>query len=444
MIIECPACKSRAKLPDSKEGAKVRCPECERVYVARPVGAARGASRGPDPFRILLIGGAGLVVLLVVVKFAGKESPPVAAAPTVEVAPAPELEPVVDLTGWDSPAVKVARAVHDFVVAGEEDKILSRIDGERVWTFRQDPDPPQLAPPEEASDSAGAEEAEDAAPAETVVDERAWDELGADEQAAFVASVAEELESGPTHDWLVAWEPYDGWVVRETDDEAVVRLKLASLEDAAQPDRHIEWRLAQRDGLWRAWYWKRWYSEDELAAALRARRPKKTTSRTLSDGSFVIEGRIRPIEHLEETPPEECERIDRLCEELIDLEAAPSVRSEARVELTAIGKPAIPALLTKLTTVPLETEDQAIQLNLVSEVLSDITGYRTTFRPHEIVGGTQELQESGLKQWFGWYDRKFERFETAGPEADLFEGLAPRNEKERREFEQIKREQEGG
>ncbi|MFT5154301.1 MAG: putative Zn finger-like uncharacterized protein, partial [Planctomycetota bacterium] len=38
MIIQCPACSTQAKLPESKEGAKVRCSDCGRVYVARPLG----------------------------------------------------------------------------------------------------------------------------------------------------------------------------------------------------------------------------------------------------------------------------------------------------------------------------------------------------------------------------------------------------------------------
>lgn len=431
MIIECPACKSRAKLPDSKEGAKVRCPECERVYVARPRGAS--AKKGPDPMKIFLIGGGALAVLLIILNFGKKAPPPVEAAPIVEAEPEPEVE--VDLTGWDSPPVKLARSIHEFVVAGEDDKILSRIDGGRVWTYRQNPEAPQLAP------VAGTEEVVATA---TEVDERAWNELDQGAQAGFVASVAEEFESGPTHDWLADWEPYDGWVISETDDEAVVRLKVASREDAMLPDRHIEWRMGERDGRWRAWYWERWYSEDELAAALRGRRSKKITKKTLSDGSFVIEGQIRAIDHLEETPPEERERIDRLCDELIDLEAAPRVRNGAHDALVEIGRPAIPALLTKLATVPLETEEQAIQLNLVHRALEDITGYETTFDAHAVFGGTQERQESGLKQWFGWYDRKFKRFEEKAPEEDIFQDLAPRNERERKEFEQIKREQEGG
>ena len=40
----------------------------------------------------------------------------------------------------------LARAMHEFVVAGEDGKILARVEGSRVWTYRQNPEPPQLEP----------------------------------------------------------------------------------------------------------------------------------------------------------------------------------------------------------------------------------------------------------------------------------------------------------
>ena len=50
MFIECPSCHARAQLPDSKEGAKVRCSECSSVYEALPGGAGpRRASEAVRP-----------------------------------------------------------------------------------------------------------------------------------------------------------------------------------------------------------------------------------------------------------------------------------------------------------------------------------------------------------------------------------------------------------
>ena len=39
MLIQCTSCGTQAKIPQSKEGAKVKCLNCGHVYVARPVGA---------------------------------------------------------------------------------------------------------------------------------------------------------------------------------------------------------------------------------------------------------------------------------------------------------------------------------------------------------------------------------------------------------------------
>jgi FeS assembly protein IscX len=62
MLIECPFCKATAKLPEDKEGAKVRCSECSKVYVAREKGSkvkkssVNGTSLGIAGGAVILIG----------------------------------------------------------------------------------------------------------------------------------------------------------------------------------------------------------------------------------------------------------------------------------------------------------------------------------------------------------------------------------------------------
>ena len=75
MLIECPFCHARAQIADSKEGAKVRCGECGRVYGARPVGSGRGSSSKTNltPF---IIGGVVVIagaLLWLLTKDAGKK-----------------------------------------------------------------------------------------------------------------------------------------------------------------------------------------------------------------------------------------------------------------------------------------------------------------------------------------------------------------------------------
>ena len=61
MLIECPFCKATAKLPEEKEGAKVRCSGCGKVYVAREKGS-KAKTGGVNGITIGI--GAGAVILI--------------------------------------------------------------------------------------------------------------------------------------------------------------------------------------------------------------------------------------------------------------------------------------------------------------------------------------------------------------------------------------------
>jgi predicted Zn finger-like uncharacterized protein len=416
MMIQCPACKAQAKLPDSKEGAKVRCPECSRVYVARARG--RGQAKSVDPTRYVIFGGAAVVLFVMWMVMKGSPSKTPVVMAEVEEAPAPVY---VDSTGWDSALVKLARSLHDLVVAESEGVLALLRDRPAVWDFQK---------------NVGSVEGEEQ-------EVRAWAELGRDEQTDFVNQVVNEMLRGLDRELLADWKPYEGWVQSETATEAVVRLRVTNRADATMTDRHVQWTFNAAGGKWLAARWERWISPEE-EAAMKAQAPSKIVKRTLSDGSFVIEGKVREVEQIEEVSEEERARIDALCDQLVDLDARPRVRTNANNALVETGKTAIPSLLNKLATIPLETDEQAMQLNLVHLALTEITGYITTFKPHEALGGTLERRESGIKQWFGWYERRFKRFEERKEEEDPLMDLKPRNERERREFEKIKREREQG
>jgi hypothetical protein len=415
MIIQCPACGQQAKLPDSKEGAKVRCSDCERVYVAKSlVGSARSSSRGSDPTKMFLYGGAVLVFAIVMI-MVNKTEPPPAKPPEKE----PEKTVYVDSAGWDGPLVVFARKAHEMSADPKtEAGLLGVLDAEKIWARHNTP------------------AAEDEA--EREVDTRIWSLVTKNEISVFMANELESILRGEGDRPVSTWEPYDGWLVESSDDEAIVRLKVSDrLSDRNLPDRHIEWRLIKRKGKWRAWYYDRWFSPAELEGQKRAR-TKKTTRKTLSDGSLVIEGVMRPIPYMDETPPDLRDRIEKLIDNLIDLEARPRVRTEAEQELVVIGKPAIPGLLTRLNDIPFTGEENAMKLNKVHMLLGDMTGYITSFKVAEVMGGTQERSESGLKQWFGWYDRKWKRF-TGPPEPeDPFAGWEL-TDKEKREIKRDER-----
>jgi predicted Zn finger-like uncharacterized protein len=445
MIIQCPACKTQAQLPASKEGAKVRCSECERVYVAHPPGSRAPSKGGFDPMKLVIPTLAVIaigIIYVMVIKAPDKEYA------IEEEEEAPRVVEAADSMGWDSPHVKFARELSDLVGAGDEQGLAARVDAEYVWRRRNEgfggPIPtgkPGWVLEDEAKARADAGEPELEGPP---TDDRAWALVSSEEKATFRAGVVADLLET---ELFTDWEPFNGWVVSDEPLDVIVRLQVSHRVDFELENRHVEWRFFNRNGKWKAWYWERWYTEDELNS-YRRKSKGKTTKRTLSDGSIVIEGNVRPIPHDPETSVEDRARIDTLCSQLIDLEARPAVRTTANRELREIGKPALPALLTLLAETPLETEEDAIRLNLVHLSLGDITGYNTTFKVHELLGATRERQESGLKQWFGWYDRKYGRFEerkeTGMEEVEaLLDQFVPRSEKERKEFEQYKAERDG-
>jgi predicted Zn finger-like uncharacterized protein len=91
MLTQCPNCHARAKLPDDQAGAKVRCAECGRVFVARAdegPAKARAARLGLVGLVGLVLGGLlGILALVALIVSLQSESPNVSAADTQKNAP---------------------------------------------------------------------------------------------------------------------------------------------------------------------------------------------------------------------------------------------------------------------------------------------------------------------------------------------------------------------
>ena len=423
MIIQCPSCKAQANLPDSKEGAKVRCSSSSKVYVARPKGARARGGKQADNSNVM-VGGIVVAVLLVLGLIISSGSGPDAPPPPPPEEPEPEPVEVVDLMGWESEGVQAVRQIHNLILAGDDFRLGQRIHAERAYARIGE----ELA--------AAAAEAGEPAPERTP-----WNQLPTTDRLIFASDLAKDMLSGSGKDLLAGWKPYHGWV--ESDDEGVgggllVRVQVA-FEDASagQADRHVEWHLWRENGTLKAWDWKRWISPDEK---IQQRRTKKVEKKTLSDGSVVLEGRIRPIPYDDDVPADLRKRIDGLVAKLVDPDATKTFSIQQ--ELKEIGKPAIAPLLTQLATIPLDSLENASALNLVHLTLRDITGYQSLFQAHEAMGTTKERQDAGLKQWFGWYDRRYRRFEGRKDTADdpfLDDpDFKPRNERERRDFERAR------
>ncbi len=420
MIIQCPACGARAKLPDSKEGAKVRCSECERVYVARnSVGGGRAGSRGKQNSSAMPIGiGAAVVALvLILVMISNRDSGSVIEEiPEVEEVSAPVV--LVDQTGWDSELVKFARSVHDAAFNRDEYRVQTQLAMPQVWARLKSTAEEQLSP-------------------------AAYQSLPSAEVDALRSEVVQALLADDPENLVGSWKPFDGEVAEEDDSSAVVHLAIEPrVGDSSAGTRHIEWRFLKDGGKWKAWSWERWYSEAELKAD-RVRSSKKIARTVLSDGSQVIEGEPGPIPYLDETTPETRKQIDGLIAKLVDINLPGRESNKVKEELLLYWREAIPPLLTKFYEMNLkgfEDMDDAIAAQQVHQMLSDITGYVTTFKAHEALGASAERRDSGVRQWFGWYHRKFKRFDGREEEADLLdESIEFKTDAEKREYEKYKR-----
>lgn len=418
MLIQCPACHARAQLPEDKEGAKVRCGECGRVYVAVPGGSRgrRGASRSNAGLLLgvgtALVGGLGLLALRM-----GNHGPEEAVVEEVAEAPVHRTES----TGWKAPVVQAAANIHRAAFNARPDGLTFLLDAARIWVAEQKVPEGALVP--------------------TLAD---YALLPAPEREAFVRAVADRLIQGADKELVADWEPVDGEVINKTDSEATVRVAVAS---RAKPEdkRKVEWKLALVDGRWKAWAWKRWLTpEEELAA----NKPPPPSSRgmkqvVLSDGSRVLEREPEPLGHLDTTSPELRARIDQLYANLIDLNLTSEALQAAR-ELEKIGKPAVPILLTGLYEIPLDTMEQGIQVNLIDQVLRGISGRSFGYTPQEIVASgsnaNNEHRRSAIKQWFAWWYANQNTFEQEREKqraaADGPAGKAQLTEREKRLLEQ--------
>ena len=421
MLIQCTSCKTTARLSDDKEGAKVRCPSCGHVYVARPAGSRGSTHSKSNNTQLMIFGGAGIIGVIMMAILASSNDP----APTSKAEDLPELiEDLVsaDLTGWDSPLVRTVRTLHKSAYQQDRIRLQGLLAMDHVYAHMKTTEEREVTPSD-------------------------WTVLPRDQKVLFEEELIQGLFDSSTENVVAAWKAFDGKVLLEADDYASVRITLEPRDtDLGIQTRNIDWQLVKINGKWRAWSWERWISPAEMRGAIVAR-VSSTKKVTLEDGSKVLEAEPGPLAWMAGTTSEERAQIEKL----IATACAPDTRGpdlfHARAELIAICKPAIPPLLTKFYELDLagfdtyENQTAAMQLH---KILTEITGYSTTFKAHEALGATDERRSSGVKQWFSWYHRKFKRFEcdtTTAPEEEdeelLFE---PRTEQERRDLERARRE----
>lgn len=377
MLIECPFCHARAQIADSKEGAKVRCGECGRVYGARPVGSGRGKSSKTNltPF---IIGGVVVIagaLLWLLTKDAGKR-PRMSTDSVVEKPEPPKQE-----YGWKAPAVQDAAKMHTDAKSGNRTPLTVRLSGADLWAAKRGEDDPM------------------------------WDEFDKLEQNAKLELFVDELVDASNSKGVANWTPYNGSILSEDMGVITVRLQCTPAEGGIEK-RDFEWQLRQEGERFKVLSWSR-FEEPVKSEKGSPTSLKGVEKVALSDGSVVIERTPEPLAHLDSTSPELRAEIDSLYAKIIDLSLTKEM-SQAKLRLQEIGKPAMPRLLTGLYEIPLDDIDNARRVQNIVSVMRKITGQYFGFEPLTLVGSamgtTEERRASSIKQWFAWWYRNGEAF----------------------------------
>lgn len=413
MLIECTFCKASAQFPDSKEGAKVKCGACGKVYVAREKGA-KPSKTSATPFII----GGGVVLALGLIFFLVNSSKKPAAAPPVVKAPVVEEKPV-DRTGWNSELVMVVREAYTAASQANDYKLGGLLDAPRILERWR-------ATPEKASMPA-------------------WADMTSTDRANIATEVVREFTKGEGPLAIARWELLDGKVESEGDAESLVRVKAKGREAANQSELiTLDWKLAKnKDGQWKLFDWAL-YVSPEAKRATSSLAAKGIEKVKLEDGGFIYQAEPRPLAHLDDTPPEMRTRIDSAVARFLDFSTRPRERTTARDELIAIGKPAIPILLTvfyetKIVGEGAAANDALDKATNVHLLLREITGYdKAVFTPMGTGPESEKMRDMAVRAWFAWYLRKGERFEEKAQGVDLLDAMIPLTDKEKRDLERDK------
>jgi predicted Zn finger-like uncharacterized protein len=426
MQIECPSCHARASLPESKLGAKVRCSECGRVYVARERGSAASAGGGKSAAsartrQFLLIGGVALVTAIGIALASkrGEQAPAPAAITRAVAAETPRAPAESD--GFDAPSVQAVVELVRAAAEGDLDRVRAGLSARAIHARLENAN---------AKDAAGTS--------------ASFDALDFEARNMLLEQAALELASGGGAQLTVGLTPYDGRVLESSAESAHVQVD-SSVAGTNGEKRSARWRLVREPsgpaGRWKAWSWELYLSPEDLAARERTEKQRAFQQVTLSDGSKVLEREPEPLSHLADTPPELAQRIDALYARMIDLRLTKEA-SAAQSELIAIGKPAIPILLTGLYEIPLGDEDQVRQVTLIVRALKEMTGQDFGYRPQVAegsgVGTTSERRASAIKQYFAWWYRNHEKFSAPEKDSSQFDKLNPLTEKEKAWLERNK------
>ena len=242
----------------------------------------------------------------------------------------------------------------------------------------------------------------------------AWADLKGFQRTPLLEAWADSMMDASDPNAPVNWTPYDGGVQSQSGAEYVLHISCTPAGGGSQA-KVFEWIMIREGATIRAASWGEYIDPETIKREFNKRK-KGIEKVTLSDGSRVFERQPEPLDHLEGTAPELITEMEALFATIINLDLTTEI-GDAKDRLEEIGKPAIPMLLTGLYEIPLDTEDQARQVQNIVDTLRRITGNFFGFEPLLLVGSsmgtTEERRTSSIKQWFAWWYTKGKKFEVA-------------------------------
>ena len=240
MLIQCPFCRKEARISEEKEGAKVKCSSCAKVYVAREPGTKAAKGRGGiSPSQIAI--GAGLVVAVLgfgaMLRNSGsgkEEQVSQKGAPQTT-----ERAPTKSSDGWDSKPVQAVAELYTAAFEGNTGRV-------QVSLY-----PPKLYERLRAAQKSQAPDVP-------------FNQLKPKELSDFLRGVAEEL-CGKSETSLASWTAFDGKVLGQTETEATVQIEVSSraVDQGVESRRH-KFELVKEGERWKAWGWERLPSAADL------------------------------------------------------------------------------------------------------------------------------------------------------------------------------------
>ena len=390
--IFCPQCSAEYRIPAEHMDNRVRCRNCQRVFSPR---ATLGARRRPQPGASTLIwatvGAVALIVVGVLIKSLATPAPV-----TNRVA---QQRPSV---GPDNPRVQAVRRWVDAVGAGNSFGIEYGADLGSLVEFLEIPT------------------------------ERSYQNAFPDERRELTAKVREVMATGEKARLLREFEVTYGWLQNRTMVDSSQGRVLVDLRPR-EPHKYrgnarvaIDFTMAGTRPEVTGWEVDLSPEVVEIRSASEQRGPDSVgqakglstrghpginaprSSQVLFRGEEVAihESELVPLSHLPDTDPELRAEIDRLIEDLLDLDGPGAVANRSIKRLAQIGRAAIPRLLNQLYELHEDLEANNLKLTRVDRALRVMTGGAFAYEPGSHLVQRERLEEqrlSALKQWYAWW-----------------------------------------